>query len=81
VFRARRLRVETTPDSTTYELTEGDALTVQHRGESIELRVGTPVVKTSQRAPRPARVAPSQPFGRTPLRRLADSQRGVDDVE
>ncbi|MGA7834500.1 MAG: glycosyl hydrolase family 65 protein [Acidimicrobiales bacterium] len=81
VFCSRRLRVETRPDSTTYELVEGDALTVRHRGESIELRVGAPVVATSTRAPHPAREAPGQPFGRAPLRRLADSQRVADDAE
>ncbi len=81
VFCSNRLKVVVTPESTTYELMDGEGLTIQHIGEAIELKMGAPVTMTTKRALRPAREAPSQPFGRAPLRRLADTQRGATNVE
>ena len=65
-----------TPDSTTYELMQGDGLTIKHVTEELTLKVGTPVSSTAKCPVKSPMEAPSQPFGRAPLRRLADAQRG-----
>jgi alpha,alpha-trehalose phosphorylase len=76
VFRGNHLKIAVTPDSTTYELMEGDGLTILHVGEELTLKVGTPVTSPEKCPVKSAREVPSQPFGRAPLRRLADNQRG-----
>ncbi len=76
MFRGNHLRVVVTPDSTTYELMQGDGLTIKHVTEELTLKVGTPVSSTAKCPVKSPMEAPSQPFGRAPLRRLADAQRG-----
>jgi alpha,alpha-trehalose phosphorylase len=76
VLAANHVKVVVTPDSTTYELIEGDGLTIRHVGEELTLKVGAPVASAEKRPVKSAREVPSQPFGRVPLRRLADNQRG-----
>jgi alpha,alpha-trehalose phosphorylase len=78
MFRANHIKVVVTPDTTTYELMEGDGLTIQHVEEELTLKVGTPVSSAKQCPVKSDREVPSQPYGRTPLRRLADDQRGED---
>jgi len=75
VLAANHVKVVVTPDSTTYELIEGDGLTIRHVGEELTLKSGRR--RQCGEAPvKSAREVPSQPFGRVPLRRLADNQRG-----
>ena len=76
VFTSNHLRVETTPATTTYELMEGENLTIEHFGEEITLKIGSPVTCKAKPAPHNAHESPSQPFGRRPTRRLADDRRG-----
>jgi alpha,alpha-trehalose phosphorylase len=78
VFCANHLKVVVTPDSTTYELMEGDGMVIQHVGEEFTLTVGAPVSSAERCPVKSAREAPSQPYGRTPLRRLADALRGEE---
>jgi alpha,alpha-trehalose phosphorylase len=73
-FRGRHLHVRTSNKSTTYELRDGDALTLRHGEEEFALRVGEPVVLKPVAALDPG-PAPSQPRGRVPERRLGDAQR------
>jgi alpha,alpha-trehalose phosphorylase len=76
VFRSNHIKVVVTPDSTSYELVEGDGLVIQHVGEELTLKAGT-AVKSAERCPvKKPHEAPSQPFGRAPARRLADDLRG-----
>jgi alpha,alpha-trehalose phosphorylase len=76
MFRGNHVKVDVSPDSTTYDLMNGDGLTIKHVGEEITLKVGSPVSSAERCPVKSAREAPSQPFGRAPLRRLADSQQG-----
>jgi alpha,alpha-trehalose phosphorylase len=76
VFRGNHLKVTVTSDSTSYDLIEGDGLTVKHVGEELTLKVGSPIASAERCPVKSVREVPSQPFGRAPLRRLADSQRG-----
>jgi alpha,alpha-trehalose phosphorylase len=76
MFRGNHLKVTVTTDSTTYDLIEGDGLTVKHVGEELTLKVGSPVASAEKCPVKSVRDVPSQPSGRAPLRRLADSQRG-----
>ncbi len=76
VFRGNHLRVVVTSDATSYELMEGDGLTIRHVNEEITLKVGSPVSSPERCPVKSVREVPSQPFGRAPLRRLADDQRG-----
>jgi alpha,alpha-trehalose phosphorylase len=68
-MRQRRLRIEITPDSTTYRLITGEPLGILHDGQRVDLSEESPVLlPTQKRGPsRP----PSSPFGREPLRRRA----------
>jgi alpha,alpha-trehalose phosphorylase len=65
-YRARLLSVAIEPDRATYELLEGEAITVMHCGDKLEL-VDRPVVA----ALRPPAATPEivQPAGRAPLHR------------
>jgi alpha,alpha-trehalose phosphorylase len=77
VFCGRRLHVETTMKSTTYELREGDDLELCQAGETFVLSAG----KTEERAPLERLdpgTPPTQPFGREPEHRLSDNQREKD---
>jgi alpha,alpha-trehalose phosphorylase len=76
VFAGNHMKVVVTPDSTSYELIEGEGLTISHVGEELTLKVGAPVSSAERCPAKSAREVPSQPSGRAPLRRLADSQRG-----
>ncbi|HEY1763213.1 MAG TPA: glycosyl hydrolase family 65 protein [Acidimicrobiales bacterium] len=76
VFCGNHVKVTVASDSTMYELVEGDGLTIKHVGEEITLKVGSPVTSPARCPVKGAHEVPSQPFGRAPLRRLADSQRG-----
>jgi alpha,alpha-trehalose phosphorylase len=67
LIKGRRLTVQVTPGSTSYRLTEGDALEISHHGE--HLRVG-PDQPQQRPNPRPAaRLRPAQPPGRAPAER------------
>jgi alpha,alpha-trehalose phosphorylase len=66
----RRLRVEVTPDTTTYRLIEGEPLQVLHEGEPANVSTGSPLVRPTQRTV--SSDPPTQPSGRKPLRRGAD---------
>jgi alpha,alpha-trehalose phosphorylase len=63
----RRLRIEITPDATTYQLLEGEPLQVLHDGDPVTVATGTAVLRPTRKAP-PSE-PPSQPMGRTPRRR------------
>jgi alpha,alpha-trehalose phosphorylase len=76
VFAGNHVKVVVTPDSTSYELMEGDGLTIRHVGEELALKVGSPVASPERCPVKSVREVPSQPTGRTPLRRLADVKRG-----
>ncbi|MDQ8045174.1 MAG: glycosyl hydrolase family 65 protein [Patulibacter sp.] len=65
--RGRKLRVEITPDGTTYEIVAGDPLDLTADGESIRIAEGEPV--TLPLAELPEMEAPEQPAGRAPLPR------------
>ena len=81
VFRGRRLRVEVSPETTSYRLAEGaeDAgLEIFHFGEATTV-VGTDTVVCAT-PPNPVRIPPpSQPAGREPLRRHARKSAGERD--
>jgi len=71
VFRGRRLRVEVTPDKTTYSSLAGGPLEVQHDGQAVTVPANGAVScgpraqgALAQRGP-----APTQPPGREPLHR------------
>ncbi|MGH3783696.1 MAG: glycoside hydrolase family 65 protein [Pseudonocardiaceae bacterium] len=69
VFRDRHLRVETTHEATSYQLTQGDPLPISHFGQATTVsgkepvRCPTPRLRPHQTPP------PTQPAGRRPLRR------------
>jgi alpha,alpha-trehalose phosphorylase len=74
VFRGRRLRVETTLDTTTYTLVMGEPLELRHGFEKITVALGEPVVRDrTQEAPPTLWPAPTQPVGRAPQHRVADA--------
>ncbi len=73
-FRGGHVRVEVTPETTSYRLTAGDPLEILHFGERATLSQDEPVVRPTSPSDMPApRVAPVQPVGREPLRRRARS--------
>jgi alpha,alpha-trehalose phosphorylase len=76
VFRGRRLRVETTPATTTYTLFEGDPLELRHGYEAFTVAQGTSAVldRTMEALPT-AWPPPNQPRGRAPIHRVADALR------
>lgn len=55
------------PEETTYELLEGDAIRTWHHGEPVDLEAGAPVTLPVPAAPEVEPV--HQPFGRVPRRR------------
>jgi alpha,alpha-trehalose phosphorylase len=67
LYRGRRLRVEMSAAGVTYELLDGEPLTVLHHGEEVELAEGS----TAHREvpPLPRRSRPAAPPGREPMRR------------
>jgi alpha,alpha-trehalose phosphorylase len=67
--RHSRLRVEVTPDTTTYRLLDGEPLQVLHDGEPVSVSVGSPALRPTRKAP-PSE-PPTQPCGRGPRRRPA----------
>jgi len=71
VFQGRRLRVETTAQSTSYTLKAGDDLELFHFGKSLALTVMRPVVLDAAEDPKLAAslTPPTQPYGRAPGRR------------
>jgi alpha,alpha-trehalose phosphorylase len=69
-----RLRVTIVPRQATYELVAGDALTLRHYDEDIDLTGGTaPATRSIPPVPRLPR--PSQPAGRAPARRFTENRR------
>jgi len=73
-FRGRRLRVEVTHLATRYTLHRGDDLELFHFDQAATLTTSQPAVfeTTTDEGSRSSLVAPSQPFGRVPLRRVAN---------
>ena len=73
MFRGRRLRVETTPATTTYTLKEGAPLDLTHFDTAISVSMNHPVVRdTTENEVLPTPIAtPSQPKGRAPVHRSA----------
>jgi alpha,alpha-trehalose phosphorylase len=67
--QSRRLRVEATPDTTTYRLVDGEPLQILHDGEPASVSSGSPLVRPTRRTP--PSDPPTQPRGREPLRRGA----------
>ncbi len=70
IFRARRLRVEVRarqPPPT--PLVSGEELAIAHHGEALTLAVGAPQTRPIP-PPREGLLAPSQPAGREPARRV-----------
>jgi alpha,alpha-trehalose phosphorylase len=66
----RRLRVEVTPDTTTYRLLDGEPLQVLHDAEPVSVSTGSPVLRPTRKAP--PSDPPAQPRGREPRRRVAE---------
>jgi alpha,alpha-trehalose phosphorylase len=71
-IRGRRLRVEITPDGTTYSVTEGGACEVVHYDEKVHLAHGKP--QTRPLHPVPTGPRPTQPAGRAPTHRRPGPQ-------
>jgi len=66
LLRQRRLRIEITPDTTTYRLIDGEPLPVLHDGLPGSVSTDIPLVRPTGKAP-PSE-PPTQPFGREPRR-------------
>ncbi|HUA41324.1 MAG TPA: glycosyl hydrolase family 65 protein [Streptosporangiaceae bacterium] len=77
LIRDRRLRVEIGRGSARYLLADGDPLEIAHHGGPLELMVG----RAEERPipPVPQRPRPSQPPGRTPVRRRSSPPTPVPD--
>ena len=60
-------RITPAPQTTTYRLLAGEPLEVSHDGLPIALIRGQPVRQKTQQLP--TRASPTQPYGRTPIRR------------
>ena len=73
LFRGRRLNVETTAASTTYQLSRGDDLELFHYGRPITVSSDAPTICAASPDDWsvPTTPAPDQPAGRAPLRRNA----------
>jgi alpha,alpha-trehalose phosphorylase len=78
-FAGRRLRVEVTPGAASYVLLSGDPLQLVHHGQQITASVGNPAVHPIPGLP--AGIAPTQPHGRAPTRRLLGTQTGESAVD
>jgi alpha,alpha-trehalose phosphorylase len=74
-FRGRCLSVEIRTEEATYALKAGDALEVEHHGETLEVRPDAPVTRPIP--PAPHRPRPRQPQGREPRRRTPERRRGA----
>ena len=68
-MRQRRLRIEITPDTTTYRLMDGKPLPIVHDGLLGSVSRDVPLVRPTGKTPPSEQ--PTQPFGREPLRRQA----------
>jgi alpha,alpha-trehalose phosphorylase len=67
MFRGRSLLVDVNHEHARYSLLSGDPLSITHHGEALQVNGGKPADrKIPPLKPRPS---PSQPPGRTPLRR------------
>jgi alpha,alpha-trehalose phosphorylase len=66
-FRARRLEIEVSQSEVTYTVLDGSPLEIDHHGEAITISSGAPVTRAIPALV--ARTAPTQPHGRTPIRR------------
>jgi alpha,alpha-trehalose phosphorylase len=64
IWRGRRLRVEVTPETATYELLVGDPMELIHEGERVVVKSGAPVSLPVREVPDLPR--PHQPPGRSP---------------
>ena len=67
LMRQRRLRIEITPDTTTYRLIKGEPLSILHDGQLGSVSTDIPLLRPTGKAPPSEQ--PTQPFGREPLRR------------
>ena len=62
--RQRRLRIEVTPDTTTYRLVAGDPLEILHDGERVRVAAEHPLFRPTRSVP--PSDPPTQPSGRRP---------------
>jgi alpha,alpha-trehalose phosphorylase len=69
-MRQRRLRIEITPDTTTYRLIDGEPLPILHDGQLDSVSAEVPLLRPTGKASPSEQ--PTQPFGREPLRRQID---------
>jgi alpha,alpha-trehalose phosphorylase len=67
-FRGRVIRVDVRPDNASYQILEGDPLTIRHHEEAVEVG-GDPVSRPVTPIPPPE--SPTQPPGRAPRPRHA----------
>jgi alpha,alpha-trehalose phosphorylase len=67
--RQRRLRIEVTPDTTTYRLVAGDSLEILHDGERVRVTAEQPLLRPTRSVP--PSDPPTQPSGRQPLAHMA----------
>jgi alpha,alpha-trehalose phosphorylase len=76
-LRGRRLHVETTPTTTSYSLTRGDDLEIFHFDDAVTVSTRHPARFTVSTggAQHNTLAPPRQPYGREPIRRLADPAR------
>jgi alpha,alpha-trehalose phosphorylase len=74
-FRGRRLRVEVTSSTASYVLKRGDDLELFHFDTAMTVSTSSPSVFTLTRddSRRSSLSTPSQPFGRTPRHRVANT--------
>jgi alpha,alpha-trehalose phosphorylase len=70
LWRSVHLRVEVTHTEATYSVADGQSLTIEHEGESIEIKPGETVVRPITRRREPRSVV--QPLHRRPTRRVRD---------
>jgi alpha,alpha-trehalose phosphorylase len=77
----RRLRVEVTPETTTYRLVAGDPLQIFHDGEPASVPKDSPLIRPTRKVP--VSGPPAQPRGREPRRRQAAERRAseIDHAE
>ena len=66
-FRARRLEIEVRQTEVTYTVLDGSPLEIDHHGEAVKISSGAPVTRAIPALVAPT--APTQPHGRTPIRR------------
>nr|WP_245594642.1 glycosyl hydrolase family 65 protein [Actinospica robiniae] len=73
VIEGRLLRVDVRPDKVSYRLTGDTGLSLTHHGSTVHVEPGAPLILPVWQPPE--RAAPSQPPGRVPVHRVADSAR------